>query len=168
MEQNEIAWGKDRKCCVGSLWKSCQLIGTEKSGVSVLDEWVHAIRTLIVNSKMCRLQKQNYATTRICHDVNTCLDQLHYKYIFAPADKAANNVIIICKHFHFEYYCKRARLVGFSWIFTYIWKNMCVKLWIYIYNNIDKFKLSFSNKYTIYLQYTQFQSYIKIHINFDS
>ena len=31
------------------------------------------------------------------HDVKACLSDLRNKYDFVPADKAQNNVIIICK-----------------------------------------------------------------------
>ena len=31
-----------------------------------------------------------------------CLSDLHSKYVFVPADKAPNNVIIICKQYYIE------------------------------------------------------------------
>ena len=31
-----------------------------------------------------------------------CLPDLHYKYVFVPADKAPNNIIIICRRYHVE------------------------------------------------------------------
>ena len=82
----------------------------EKRKVLVLDEWVEKIRT-IVKSKKQTIQPPDPALPN--HDVKTCLEQLHDKYVFAPADKAATNVIIFCKHLYFKYYCKRTRLVGF-------------------------------------------------------
>ena len=45
------------------------------------------------------------------HDVITCLQQLHDNYVFTPADKAANNVIIICKHFHLSIIVKELGLL---------------------------------------------------------
>ena len=30
------------------------------------------------------------------------MEKLHSKYVFAPADKAANNVIIICKRYYVD------------------------------------------------------------------
>ena len=35
-------------------------------------------------------------------DVKACLSDLHNKYIFVPADKAPNNIIIICKRYYIE------------------------------------------------------------------
>ena len=35
-------------------------------------------------------------------DVKACLSDLHSKYVFVPADKAPNNVIIICKQYYIK------------------------------------------------------------------
>ena len=35
-------------------------------------------------------------------DVKACLSDLHDKYVFVPADKAPNNIIIICKRYYIE------------------------------------------------------------------
>ena len=35
-------------------------------------------------------------------DVKACLSDIHSKYVFLSADKAPNNVIIICKRYHIE------------------------------------------------------------------
>ena len=35
-------------------------------------------------------------------DVKACLSDLHSKYVFAPADKAPNNIIMICKRYYIE------------------------------------------------------------------
>ena len=35
-------------------------------------------------------------------DVKTCLSDLHSKYVFVPADKAPNNIIVICKRYYIE------------------------------------------------------------------
>ena len=34
--------------------------------------------------------------------VKACLSDLHNKYIFIPADKAPNNIMIICKRYHIK------------------------------------------------------------------
>ena len=36
------------------------------------------------------------------HTVKECLNQLHEKFVFVPADKAGNNVIIVCKKYYIE------------------------------------------------------------------
>ena len=48
---------------------------------------------------MQKQTKQPPDSILINEDVKTCLYQLHDKYVFAPADKAVNNVIIMCKQF---------------------------------------------------------------------
>ena len=35
-------------------------------------------------------------------DVKACLSDLHSKYVFVPADKAPNSIIIICKRYYIE------------------------------------------------------------------
>ena len=43
-------------------------------------------------------------------DVKACLSDLHSKYVFVPADKAPNNVIIICKRYYIETLIKKLGL----------------------------------------------------------
>ena len=43
-------------------------------------------------------------------DVKACLSDLHNKYVFVPADKAPNNIIIICKRYYIETLIKELRL----------------------------------------------------------
>ena len=43
-------------------------------------------------------------------DVKACLSDLHNKYVFVPADKVPNNVIIICKRYYIETLIKELRL----------------------------------------------------------
>ena len=50
--------------------------------------------------------KQNFKqpTGKVLHnaDVKACLSDLHNKYVVVPADKAPNNIIIICKKYYIE------------------------------------------------------------------
>ena len=43
-------------------------------------------------------------------DVKACLSDLHNKYVFVPADKAPNNIIIICKRYYIETLIKEFEL----------------------------------------------------------
>ena len=43
-------------------------------------------------------------------DVKACLSDLHSKYVFVPADKAPNNVIIICKQYYIKTLIKKLGL----------------------------------------------------------
>ena len=38
------------------------------------------------------------------------LDELQEKYVFVPADKASNNIIVVCKHHYLEVICKELGL----------------------------------------------------------
>ena len=50
--------------------------------------------------------KQNFKqpTGRVLQnvDMKACLSDLHNKYFFIPADKAPNNIIIICKRYYID------------------------------------------------------------------
>ena len=35
-------------------------------------------------------------------EVKECLKELQEKYLFVPADKAANNIIVVCKRYYLE------------------------------------------------------------------
>jgi hypothetical protein len=35
-------------------------------------------------------------------DVTTYLEDFHTRFVYVPADKAANNIIVVCKHFYFD------------------------------------------------------------------
>ena len=43
-------------------------------------------------------------------DIKACLSDLHNKYVFVPADKASNNIIIICKRYYIEILVKELGL----------------------------------------------------------
>ena len=102
-EPKKIAWGTDKKIIMEAIENySKSWANKENTTVSVLDDWVAEIRN-IINNKIKRLQKQTkQPPDPILQNpaVQACLNTLHEKYVFAPADKAANNVIIICKHFY--------------------------------------------------------------------
>ena len=42
--------------------------------------------------------------------VKECLKELQEKYVFLPADKAANNIIVVCKRYYMEVICKELGL----------------------------------------------------------
>ena len=48
--------------------------------------------------------------------------------MFVPADKAANNIIVVCKHYYLEVICKQLGLwPGITSNDTYILKTMALK-----------------------------------------
>ena len=50
--------------------------------------------------------KQNFkqSTGKVLQNagIKACLSDLHNKYVSVPADKAPNNIIIICKRYYIE------------------------------------------------------------------
>ena len=69
-----------------------------------LSDWVRTIRSLVqgrihklkncVNSRPKSVFKDQEAVK--------CLSSLHDKYVIAPADKASNNIVFVCKSYYFE------------------------------------------------------------------
>ena len=57
--------------------------------------------------------------------MNECLKELQEKYVFVPADKAANNIIVVFKHYYLEVICKELDLwPGITSSDTYISETM--------------------------------------------
>ena len=72
--------------------------------LSVLSSWKEMVKGQI-EERISKL-KQNFKqpTGKVLQnaDVKACLSDLHSKYVFVPADKAPNNIRIICKRYYIE------------------------------------------------------------------
>ena len=70
--------------------------------LSVLSSWKEMVKGQI-EERISKL-KQNFKqpTGKVLQnvDVKACLSDLHNKNVFVPADKAPNNIIIICKRYY--------------------------------------------------------------------
>ena len=76
----------------------------EEVEVDTLSEWVKSIKTLI-KRRLYMLSKTMSTKTQSVfadHEVNNTLNSLHDKYVVVPADKAANNVVFICKSYYYQ------------------------------------------------------------------
>ena len=76
----------------------------EEVEVDTLSEWVKSIKTLI-KRRLYMLSKTMSTKTQSVfadHEVNSTLNGLHDKYVVVPADKAANNVVVICKSYYYQ------------------------------------------------------------------
>ena len=85
----------------------------DKFDVSVLLDWISEIN-YIVSGKIKTLQKRIKQPPHPVHtnpEVISCLQHIHEKYVFAPADKAAN---------------RQFRPVGNKFTFCYIYKGKSV------------------------------------------
>ena len=74
------------------------------NGLVVLSSWKEMVKGQ-VEERISKL-KQNFKqpTGKVLQnvDVKASLSDLHNKYVFVPADKAPNNIIIICKRYYIE------------------------------------------------------------------
>ena len=72
--------------------------------LSVLSSWKEMVKGQI-KERISKL-KQNFKqpTGKVLQDVDVkaCLSDIQNKYVFVPADKAPNNIIIICKRYYIE------------------------------------------------------------------
>ena len=72
--------------------------------LSVLSSWKEMVKGQI-EERISKL-KQNFKqpTCKVLQnaDIKACLSYLQNKYVFVPADKAPNNIIIICKKYYIE------------------------------------------------------------------
>ena len=72
--------------------------------LSVLSSWKEMVKGQI-EERISEL-KQNFKqpTGKVLQntDVKACLSDQHNKYVFVPADKAPNNIIIICKKYYIK------------------------------------------------------------------
>ena len=76
-------------------------------------------------------------------DVKACLSDLHNKYIFVPADKARNIIIIICKRYYIEILIKELGLDNCSTPTGNSTYTSCQMLSEDIVNTHDTFTKSF-------------------------
>ena len=72
--------------------------------LSVLSSWKEMVKGQI-EERISKL-KHNFKqpTGKVLQNayIKACLSDLHNKYVFVPADKAPNNIIIICKRYYVE------------------------------------------------------------------
>ena len=70
----------------------------------VLSSWKEMVKGQIEEriSKLKLNFKQPTRKVLQTADVKACLSDLHSKYVFVPADKALNNVMIICNRYYIE------------------------------------------------------------------
>ena len=61
-------------------------------------------------SKLKQIFKQPTGKVPQNADIKACLSDLHSKYVFVPADKAPNNIIVICKRYYIDTLIKELKL----------------------------------------------------------
>ena len=101
-EPCSVDWDKNLSLlCVAVDKYAWQCAKLEMVELSVLSSWKEMVKGQI-EERISKL-KQNFKqpTGKVLQnaDVKACLSDLHSKYVFAPADKAPNHIIIICKRY---------------------------------------------------------------------
>ena len=107
-EQNKIAWGKDKKMIMTAVENYAKKWASrDHFDVSVLDDWINEIKHIIMTRirKLQKITRQPPNPVLNDPEVAACLRDMHNKYVFAPADKASNNVIVICKKYYLKVLC---------------------------------------------------------------
>ena len=71
--------------------------------LSVLSFWKEIVKGQIGERISKVKQNFKHPTGKVLQNANVkaCLSDLHNKYVFVPADKAPNNIIIICKRYYY-------------------------------------------------------------------
>ena len=73
-----------------------------------LQNWVQHVEQMVrseVNSLRKTVESKSQGILEL-NSVKECLKELQEKYMFVPADKAANNIIMVCKRYCLEVICK--------------------------------------------------------------
>ena len=104
-EACKVDWDKNLSLlCEAVDQYALQWAKREMVELSVLSSWKEMVKGQI-EGRIFKL-KQNFKkpTGKVLQnaEVKACLSDLHNKYVFVPADKAPNNIIIICKRYHME------------------------------------------------------------------
>ena len=130
--------------------------------LSVLSSWKEMVKGQIEEriSKLEQNFKQPTGKMLQNDDVKACLSDLHNKYVFVPANKAPNNIIIICKWYYIETLIKELGLDNCSTptgnsIYTSC--QMSSEDIVHIHDTFMKFfgiELSDHNKRLSYLHWT--------------
>ena len=116
-EPCKVDWDKNLSLlCEAVDQYALQWAKREMVELPVLSSWKEMVKGQI-EERLSKL-KQNFKqpTGKVLQnaDVKACLSDLHSKYVFVAADKAANNIIIICKRYYIETLIKELGLDNFS------------------------------------------------------
>ena len=107
-EPREILWKVNKKIVFDAI-ENYATSWAKREGAKrfVLDDWVSCVKDVVLN-RIANYKYHRNNTPSILEDetVKQYLQSVHDKFVLAPADKASNNVIVICKKFYFEVLAK--------------------------------------------------------------
>ena len=105
-EQNNIDWEVNLKNCKASVSKYVKKWARIASvDRQLLRDWEETVHECIEQRVRCL--KQRHVNRRKKHVLKNrvhldYLNKLHENYVLVPADKAANNVIVVCKKYYLD------------------------------------------------------------------
>ena len=111
-EPNKINW-QSTETMVSNSIDLCaeQWFKWEQVDLKYLSEWKDQIKELVVERISSLKEKIRSPKQKILSDldVQDTLRRLHDDFVLVPADKAANNVIVVCKKYYIEPLIKKIR-----------------------------------------------------------
>ena len=105
-EQNQVNWSITERLCKEAVAKyKRKWARKEKVDIRVLNEWECKVNECVQN-RIASL-KRKHINRRKSHILGNrrhsrSLEELHSKYVLVPADKAAQNVIVVCRKYYLE------------------------------------------------------------------
>ena len=105
-ERNNIDWNLNIKLCKEAVIKYKEKwAAKEKVDKRILNEWHYIVNSYIDRKvQYLKINCRNRYKKQVLKS-NKCMEYLnnfHKEYVLVPADKATNNVIIICKKYYLE------------------------------------------------------------------
>ena len=104
-EPNKINWQSTETMISNSIDLNAeQWSKREQVDLKHLSEWKGQIKELVVERISSLKEKIRSPKQKILsdHDVKDTLRRLHDDFVLVPADKAANNVIVVCRKYYME------------------------------------------------------------------
>ena len=104
-EQKSFTWSHNFKIIMDSVEEYARSWAKrEDVEVETLSEWVRSIKKLVKRRLYVLSKTISTKAHSVFKDpkVAECLSSLHRDFVVVPADKAANNVVIVCKAFYYE------------------------------------------------------------------
>jgi hypothetical protein len=115
-EQNNVNWKINEKICRNAI-AEYKRKWSLKEGVDIraFSEWENkvnqCVQTRIRSLKGKHINRRKKHVLKSRNHINY-LQDFHSKYVLVPADKAANNVIVVCKKYYLEVVLRETTLTS--------------------------------------------------------
>ena len=126
-EAPSINWNVNFKILMDSVEKFArEWAKREHAALDSLSEWIKSIRSIIlkrIRSLKVKMKSKNKSIF-LDPEVKSTLESLHEKYVIVPADKASNNLILVCRHYYISCIQKELGLLDTKGNPTYTLSNL--------------------------------------------